>query len=194
MTMIKTDAVGDDVDGTPGNSRGIHAFAVEGADYYEAEFERIEGRTGFVFSWNWAAAALGPIWGTARGAWGFYWIFLILELFALVQIGPRAVGRTGCRRTGALQPNSGERRKPGSTGGRTSCRGRDCGCRRQPAHCGQPACCCRNRARGGKRRKRRGLVNSALRPSVPCLREGRRRTLRKLRLRGAVPAVAFRQA
>ena len=95
MTMNETDAVGDVGVGTPGGGSGIHAFAVENADYYEAAFERIEGRTGFVFSWNWAAAVLGPIWGTARGAWGFYWIFLILELFALVQVGRGLWGELG---------------------------------------------------------------------------------------------------
>ncbi|MDE0521644.1 MAG: proline/glycine betaine ABC transporter permease [Boseongicola sp.] len=86
MTAAATDADGD---------RGVRAFAVESAGYYEAEFARIEGRTGFVVSWNGAAAILGPVWGAARGAWGFFWVFLVLELFALVQVGRGLWGELG---------------------------------------------------------------------------------------------------
>ncbi|MCY3880306.1 MAG: proline/glycine betaine ABC transporter permease [Rhodobacteraceae bacterium] len=91
MTMSAADAT----DSRTGDVRNVRTFAVENADYYEAEFEKIEGRTGFALSWNWAAAILGPVWGTARGAWGFFWIFLILELFALVQVGRGLWGELG---------------------------------------------------------------------------------------------------
>ena len=95
MTRNTTGAIGDHAGDTRDDSRDVHAFAVENASYYGTEFKRIEGKTGFVVSWNRAAATLGPIWGAARGAWGFFWIFLILELFALVQVGRGLWGELG---------------------------------------------------------------------------------------------------
>ena len=41
------------------------------------------------------AAVFGPLWGAARGAWGFFWTFLVLELFAFVQIGRGLWGELG---------------------------------------------------------------------------------------------------
>ena len=41
------------------------------------------------------AAVFGPLWGAWRGAWGFFWTFLVLELFALVQIGRGLWGELG---------------------------------------------------------------------------------------------------
>ncbi len=95
MTTTTTEAAGGRVGIATGDGRDVQAFAVESAGYYGAEFERIEGKTGFVVSWNSAAAALGPVWGAARGAWGFFWTFLILELFALVQVGRGLWGELG---------------------------------------------------------------------------------------------------
>ena len=95
MTTMTTEAAGDRVGIATGDRRDVQAFAVESAGYYDAEFERIEGKTGFVVSWNSAAAALGPVWGAARGAWGFFWTFLILELFAMVQVGRGLWGELG---------------------------------------------------------------------------------------------------
>ena len=95
MTTNTTGAIGDHAGDTRDDSRDVQAFAVENASYYGTEFKRIEGKTGFVVSWNRAAATLGPIWGAARGAWGFFWIFLILELFALVQVGRGLWGELG---------------------------------------------------------------------------------------------------
>ncbi len=70
-------------------------FAGENGAYYEAEFRKIQGTTGFAWSWNTMAAVFGPLWGALRGVWGFFWIFLILELFALVQIGRGLWGDLG---------------------------------------------------------------------------------------------------
>ncbi|MEO1025952.1 MAG: ABC transporter permease subunit [Pseudomonadota bacterium] len=70
-------------------------FAGENGAYYEAEFAKIQGTTGFAWSWNTMAAVFGPLWGALRGVWGFFWIFLILELFALVQIGRGLWGDLG---------------------------------------------------------------------------------------------------
>ncbi len=69
---------------------------VEGKEtYYGEQFARIQGTTGFAWSWNTAAAVFGPLWGALRGLWGFFWIFLVLELFALVQIGRGLWGDLG---------------------------------------------------------------------------------------------------
>ena len=76
-------------------NRSDVAFAVENADYYATEFAKIQGQTGFVWSWNMMAAAFGPIWGAARGVWGFFWVFQVLELFALVQVGRGLWGQLG---------------------------------------------------------------------------------------------------
>ncbi|MBQ4826604.1 ABC transporter permease subunit [Leisingera sp. HS039] len=78
-------------------SRGlsVEEFAVENGPYYAREFARIQGKTGFAWSWNAMAAICGPLWGAARGAWGFFWMFLVLELFALVQIGRGLWGELG---------------------------------------------------------------------------------------------------
>ncbi len=77
------------------DTHGVTHFAVENSAYYEREFARIQGKTGFTWSWNTMAALFGPIWGAARGVWGFFWIFLVLELFALVQIGRGLWGQLG---------------------------------------------------------------------------------------------------
>ena len=74
---------------------GVAAFVQERADYYDREFSRIQGKTGFTVSWNTMAALCGPLWGAARGVWGFFWTFLVLELFALVQIGRGLWGELG---------------------------------------------------------------------------------------------------
>ena len=78
---------------------GVANFANENAAYYEKAFARIQSTTGFTFSWNMAAALLGPIWGALRGLWGFFWTFLILELFALVQVGRGLWGDLGAEHT-----------------------------------------------------------------------------------------------
>ena len=64
----------------------IEDFVKVRKKYYVAEFRKIQKARGLVFSWNTAAFALGPLWGVWRRMWGFFWTFLVLELFALVQI------------------------------------------------------------------------------------------------------------
>jgi len=79
------------------NSQGtsVEEFVVENSSYYSNAFKTIQDATGLVFSWNTAAALLGPIWGAFRGVWGFFWTFLVLELVALVQIGRGLWGELG---------------------------------------------------------------------------------------------------
>lgn len=73
----------------------VAEFVKENNSYYGHHFTRIQGKTGFVFSWNTMAALFGPLWGAFRGLWGFFWTFLILELFALVQLGRGLWGELG---------------------------------------------------------------------------------------------------
>ena len=73
----------------------IGEFVAENENYYTKAFAKIQGAKGLVFSWNSAAALLGPVWGAVRGVWGFFWTFLVLELFALVQIGRGLWGELG---------------------------------------------------------------------------------------------------
>jgi len=80
-------------------STGIEDFAIENSAYYAKAFAKIQGTTGFTVAWNTAAAVYGPLWGALRGAWGFFWTFLILELFALVQIGRGLWGDLGAEQT-----------------------------------------------------------------------------------------------
>jgi len=73
----------------------IDKFADSNADFYSREFKRIQEAEGIVFSWNSMAAVFGPLWGAMRGIWGFFWVFLVLEMFALVQIGRGLWGELG---------------------------------------------------------------------------------------------------
>jgi len=73
----------------------VDEFAQENAYYYVAQFAKIQDTNGFPWSWNTMAAVFGPLWGAIRGAWGFFWIFLVLELFAFVQIGRGLWGELG---------------------------------------------------------------------------------------------------
>ena len=73
----------------------IEAFTVIKTDFYRQAFTRIQEAEGIVFTWNTMAAVFGPLWGAMRGVWGFFWVFLILEMFALVQIGRGLWGELG---------------------------------------------------------------------------------------------------
>lgn len=56
------------------------------ARYYQRAFTRIGDSTGFVWSFNWAAALLGPVWFGMRGLWKWGLPFVIAETFALTRI------------------------------------------------------------------------------------------------------------
>jgi len=73
----------------------VGEFVKENVPYYTKAFTKIQSSTGFVISWNASAALFGPIWGAFRGVWGFFWTFLVLELFAFVQIGRGLWGELG---------------------------------------------------------------------------------------------------
>ena len=73
----------------------VAEFVKENDGYYSKEFNKIQSATKFPWSWNTMAAVAGPFWGAARGLWGFFWIFMVLELLALVQIGKGLWGELG---------------------------------------------------------------------------------------------------
>ncbi len=73
----------------------VRDFVGTGGSYYEKEFDRIQSATKFPWSWNTMAAVAGPFWGAARGLWGYFWTFTVLEILALVQIGKGLWGQLG---------------------------------------------------------------------------------------------------
>ena len=73
----------------------VSDFVKENDAYYSAEFNKIQSATKFPWSWNSMAAIVGPFWGAARGLWGYFWMFMVLELLALVQIGKGLWGELG---------------------------------------------------------------------------------------------------
>ncbi|MBX2836224.1 MAG: proline/glycine betaine ABC transporter permease [Gammaproteobacteria bacterium] len=73
----------------------VEEFVQENVPFYARAFSDIQDATGWVFSWNSAAAVFGPLWAAFRGVWGFFWTFLVLELFAFVQIGRGLWGELG---------------------------------------------------------------------------------------------------
>ena len=70
----------------PVNESRIAAFVGRNAGYYEREFDRLGAATGYVLTFNAAAAVLGPFWLATRQLWGWFWLFLILETLAVVQL------------------------------------------------------------------------------------------------------------
>ena len=81
----------------------VDSFAGPRHAYYGREFEKIQSATRFPWSWNTMAALAGPFWGAARGLWGFFWTFLILEVIALVQIGRGWWGELGADKLARLE-------------------------------------------------------------------------------------------
>ena len=63
------------------------SFVGSNADYYERQFQLVGNESGFTWTFNTAAAVLGPVWYGMRGIWNWSFAFVILEAFACVQIG-----------------------------------------------------------------------------------------------------------
>ena len=76
----------------------IHEFVGQNGDYYTREFVKIQSAKGLPISFNPMAALIGPIWSAARGIWGLFWVFLIFELMALVQISRGLFGDLGANK------------------------------------------------------------------------------------------------
>jgi len=74
----------------------IATFAGPNAGHYQRAFHRIHDSTGALPRvFNPAAALAGPFWAAARGVWGMFWAFIILEIIAIVQIGRGSWGALG---------------------------------------------------------------------------------------------------
>ena len=58
---------------------------VNGA-YYERQFRRFDEAVDFAWTFNLSAAIFGPVWMAARRLWVLFWIFALLETFAVVQL------------------------------------------------------------------------------------------------------------
>ena len=97
MPQGGTQGVPDDLEAS------IHEFADQNGDYYTREFVKIQSAKSFPISFNPMAFLLGPIWSAARGIWGLFWIFLILELMALVQISRGLFGDLGADKMARYQ-------------------------------------------------------------------------------------------
>jgi glycine betaine/proline transport system permease protein len=64
----------------------VRDFVDTSPAYYERNFNRIGSKTGFAWTFNLAAALLGPVWYGMRNLWHWGLPFLILEIFACIQI------------------------------------------------------------------------------------------------------------
>lgn len=64
----------------------IKNFVRTNAEYYTEQFEKIGSDARFVWTFNFWAGILGPIWFSARGLWNWGLSFLVIETFAFVQI------------------------------------------------------------------------------------------------------------
>jgi len=73
-------------DATQDRLATVSDFVVTNPDYYRARFHEIGGRASYVFSFNFWAFLLGPIWFGARSIWNWGLAFLILETFGWVQV------------------------------------------------------------------------------------------------------------
>lgn len=64
----------------------VGVFVRTNPEYYAAAFDKIGSEAGVVWTLNFWAGILGPIWYSARGLWNWGLAFLIIEVFAYVQI------------------------------------------------------------------------------------------------------------
>ena len=78
------------------------SFVGSNADYYERQFQLVGSKSGFTWTFNGAAAVLGPIWYGLRGIWNWAFAFVILEAFACVQIGRGLWGELAVEERGRL--------------------------------------------------------------------------------------------
>ena len=73
----------------------IAVFVETNPDYYTQKFEIIGEKTGFAWTFNWAAALLGPVWFGMRSLWKWGLPFVMLEVFAYIQIARGWFGDLG---------------------------------------------------------------------------------------------------
>ncbi len=76
--------------------RSITEFVGRNSQRYIAVFHRIHNAQGWIpVSFNLAAAVFGPLWAAARGLWGMFWTFLLLEMIAWARLGKGLWGNPG---------------------------------------------------------------------------------------------------
>ena len=73
----------------------IAEFVETNPDYYKNKFQKIGERSGFAWTFNLAAAVLGPVWFGMRGLWKWGLPFVLLEIFAYIQIARGLFGDLG---------------------------------------------------------------------------------------------------
>jgi len=73
-------------------SQLISEFVSTNPQYYESRFEKIGAKTGFSWTFNIGAALLGPVWYGMRSLWSWGLPFLLLEIFAWIQIARGTFG------------------------------------------------------------------------------------------------------
>lgn len=73
----------------------IERFAGKNVNYYQKIFARTMEAPGYRFTFNLAAAVLGPVWYAMRGIWSWFLVFLVLETIAYIQIGKGLFGDLG---------------------------------------------------------------------------------------------------
>jgi glycine betaine/proline transport system permease protein len=64
----------------------IRDYAKVNGAYYEGQFKRLDDAVDFAWTFNGAAALFGPVWMAARRLWVLFWIFALIETFAVVQL------------------------------------------------------------------------------------------------------------
>lgn len=91
-------AVADHITAEPESEKAssdVETFVTVNEDYYAAQFKAIGDKRGFLFTWNWAAFALGSIWYGMRSLWAYFLPFVALETLAVVQLARGIWGDLG---------------------------------------------------------------------------------------------------
>lgn len=73
----------------------LPAFVESNPEYYQAQFRKIGSRARFTWTFNLAAAILGPIWFGMRGLWNWGLPFIIVETVAIIQLARGLFGDLG---------------------------------------------------------------------------------------------------
>lgn len=74
------------------NAELVAQFVSSNPEYYESRFNKIGEKSGFTWTFNLSAAVLGPVWFGMRSLWKWGLPFLLLEIFAYIQIARGAFG------------------------------------------------------------------------------------------------------
>ncbi|MBX2839372.1 MAG: ABC transporter permease subunit [Gammaproteobacteria bacterium] len=77
------------------NDSDLREFVESSPEYYADRFSIIGAKTGFAWTFNWAAALLGPIWFGMRSLWKWGLPFVMMEMFAYIQIARGWFGDLG---------------------------------------------------------------------------------------------------